>query len=74
MQALMQSLLQIEVRTASSLPVWVILFLAITAALILYTMLQHRRHMRNTSTKLCTGCGTSHPGFAKFCRHCGKHL
>lgn len=22
--------------------------------------------------KLCRGCGTSSPNFARFCRHCGR--
>ena len=68
----MQMLLQTATRV--SISGWVVLFLALTMVLIIYTMLQHRRHMRNTATRLCTGCGTSHPGFARFCRHCGKHL
>ncbi|MEM8875963.1 MAG: hypothetical protein AAGD32_17090 [Planctomycetota bacterium] len=24
--------------------------------------------------RVCGNCATAHPGFAKYCRRCGKHL
>ena len=31
-----------------------------------------RRHNAATELKRCAGCRGEHPGFAAFCRHCGR--
>jgi ribosomal protein L40E len=49
----------------------VIIFVVIA---IVRTARMHRRHSWMTQPRLCRGCGTSHPPYARFCRRCGREL
>jgi ribosomal protein L40E len=54
------------------------MFIIFVAAVLLFLLIatasQHRRYSSQTQQKLCRGCGASHPGFAVFCRRCGRKL
>ena len=50
------------------------LIVLIVLVLLLITASQHRRHAAETDPRLCGGCGTSHPPFARFCRKCGRPI
>lgn len=50
------------------------LLIVLAVTLLIVTAIQSRRHARNTNSKLCPGCGTTHPGFAEYCRTCGRKL
>jgi ribosomal protein L40E len=52
----------------------VFLVLAVLMFLIFTTATQHRRYSAMTQQKLCRGCGAAHPGYASFCRRCGRKL
>lgn len=52
----------------------VIIMAAILLFLLITTAAQSRRYSAMTENKLCPGCGQSHPGFAAFCRRCGRKL
>lgn len=60
--------------TVSGLSLLVILLVAVAVLLLVITAMQSRRHTRLTNSKLCPGCGTTHPGFADYCRTCGRKL
>jgi predicted amidophosphoribosyltransferase len=53
-------------------------FLVFVAAVLLFLLIatasQHRGYSARTQTRLCSGCGQSHPPFAEFCRRCGRKL
>ena len=34
----------------------------------------HRHHARSTDRKRCTHCRVEHPGFAVYCRQCGRRF
>ncbi len=34
----------------------------------------HRKHAATTDRKRCHSCRAEHPGFANFCRHCGRRF
>lgn len=51
-----------------------LVLLAIGLILLLITAYQHRRHARRTDVRTCAGCGTGNPGFAEYCRHCGRKV
>jgi hypothetical protein len=55
-------------------PLLVIFVAGVLLLLLVATAAQHRRYSSQTQTKLCPGCGQSHPGFAQFCRRCGRKL
>jgi predicted amidophosphoribosyltransferase len=52
----------------------VVLVAAVLLFLLITTAAQHRRHSAQTQTRICPGCGQSHPGHAAFCRRCGRKL
>lgn len=60
----------------SSGPFNLVVIVGVTVAvlLLIITAIQSRRHARMTNSKLCPGCGTTHPGFAEYCRNCGRKL
>ncbi|HEY7089838.1 MAG TPA: hypothetical protein VH518_17200 [Tepidisphaeraceae bacterium] len=55
-------------------PFFIVFVAAVLLFLLIATASQHRRYSSQTQTKLCRGCGASHPGFAAFCRRCGRRL
>jgi ribosomal protein L40E len=57
-----------------SVSVLVLLLVVAAVVLLVITAIQSRRHTRMTNSKLCPGCGTTHPGFAEYCRTCGRKL
>lgn len=52
-------------------PIFVIVF---AFFLLVAIASRNRRHVAQTTLKLCKSCGTSHPSFARFCRSCGRNL
>ena len=50
------------------------ILMAIVVAVVIKTAKTNRGYMRETQQRLCRGCGVSHPGFADFCRRCGRKL
>ncbi len=44
------------------------------AFFLLVAIAKSKRHVAQTTLKLCKSCGTSHPNFARFCRNCGRNL
>jgi predicted amidophosphoribosyltransferase len=42
-------------------------------AFLLRTLISNRKST-NESTRECRACGATQPGFAKFCRRCGRAL
>jgi hypothetical protein len=59
---------------ATNFALLVIFVAGVLLLLLVATAAQHRRYSSQTQTKLCPGCGQSHPGFAQFCRRCGRKL
>ena len=55
-------------------PFFIIFVAAVLLFLLIATASQHRRYSSQTQNKLCRGCGASHPGYAAFCRRCGRKL
>ena len=55
-------------------PFFIIFVAAVLLFLLIATASQHRRYSSQTQNKLCRGCGASHPGYAVFCRRCGRKL
>jgi ribosomal protein L40E len=55
-------------------PFVILVLLAVAVFLIVTTATQHRRYSSMTQQKLCRGCGAAHPGYAAFCRRCGRKL
>jgi ribosomal protein L40E len=55
-------------------PFFIVLVAAALLFLLIATASQHRRYLSQTQTRLCRGCGASHPNFATFCRRCGRKL
>ena len=53
-------------------PMFIMLVIAVVFFLI-FRVLSGPRN-RGGEGRLCRGCGASHPGFARFCRRCGKQL
>ena len=50
----------------------IIVVIVVVALLLIFKSGGGQRAMQMTRT--CRDCGASHPGFAKFCRRCGKRL
>jgi hypothetical protein len=50
----------------------IIVVIVVVALLLIFKSGGGRRAMHVTRT--CRDCGASHPGFAKFCRRCGKRM
>ena len=46
----------------------------VVTVLLVVTASQHRRHASETNPRVCRGCGTPHPPFARFCRRCGRAI
>lgn len=42
-------------------------------AFLTRTLMTSRRHV-DRSTRECKACGATQPGFARFCRRCGRGL
>lgn len=40
-------------------------------AVVVWTIVSHRRYARDTDRAICAHCGRALPGFAKFCSQCG---
>jgi ribosomal protein L40E len=55
-------------------PFFIIFVAAVLLFLLIVTASQHKRLTSQTQSKLCRGCGASHPNFATFCRRCGRRL
>ena len=53
-------------------PMFIFLVIAVVVFLII-RVLGGPRHPRG-ETRLCRACGASQPGFARFCRRCGRQL
>ena len=53
---------------------FVLIVITVLLFLVITTAAQHRRYSAQTQNKLCPGCGQGHPGFAAFCRRCGRKL
>lgn len=67
----------IELLAQAPMPVMdgrfiIILVIVAVALLLIFKSGGGRRAMGMTRT--CRECGAAHPGFAKFCRRCGKRL
>ena len=43
-------------------------------AMVAKTAEGHREHAAATDRKRCRHCSVEHPGFAAFCRHCGRRF
>jgi hypothetical protein len=53
------------------------LLLIILVVVIFWAMLSsanRRRRQLQDDPLPCIGCGTLHPGYASYCRHCGRKL
>jgi ribosomal protein L40E len=55
-------------------PLLIVVVAAVLLFLLIRTASMSRRYTSHTDQKLCRGCGASHPGFARFCRRCGRNL
>jgi ribosomal protein L40E len=55
-------------------PFFLVVILGVVVFLLVTTASQHRRYSNMTQQKLCRGCGAAHPGYAAFCRRCGRRL
>jgi ribosomal protein L40E len=55
-------------------PFFILFVAAVLLFLLIATASQHRRYSAHTQNKLCRGCGAGHPGYAAFCRRCGRRL
>lgn len=55
-------------------PMFVVLVAVVLLLLLIATAAQHRRYSSHTQQRLCSGCGASHPGYAVYCRRCGRKL
>ena len=53
-------------------PIFIFVIVAVVVFLII-RVLSGPRHPRG-EMRVCRACGASHPGFAKFCRRCGRQL
>jgi len=53
-------------------PFFIVFVAAVLLFLLAATASQRRRF--STATRLCRGCGASHPAYATFCRRCGRRL
>jgi hypothetical protein len=51
-----------------------IVFVVVVIFVIVAAASRSRQYIARTDQKLCKSCGTAHPGFAQFCRRCGKSL
>ncbi|HZZ42941.1 MAG TPA: hypothetical protein VFE58_08380 [Tepidisphaeraceae bacterium] len=50
---------------------WVIIAAAVFFVLSVWN--QHRPHATDHPAT-CGDCGSSHPSFARYCRHCGRRM
>lgn len=58
----------------SHLP-WIVALLLLALLLAaLVSMRADGKLDRDAGGRVCPGCGESHPGFARFCRRCGRIL
>ena len=53
-------------------PMFIFLVVVVVVVLVISTQAGKRAHRHGQ--QLCRACGASHPGFAKFCRRCGRQL
>ncbi len=57
---------------------WVFLFLCFALwgifAAVAKTAEGHREHAATTDRKRCRHCQVEHPGFAAYCRNCGRRF
>jgi ribosomal protein L40E len=54
---------------------WFVVFgLIVVGVMLVRTAKISRQHTMETDQHVCKGCGTPHPGFAQFCRQCGRRL
>jgi hypothetical protein len=53
-------------------PLFIVLVLAVVMFIVVSAM-SGRRPARG-AMRICRACGASHPGFARFCRKCGRQL
>lgn len=51
-----------------------VIFVTIMLVAFLFRTLRANRRSVNYRTRECSACGATQPGFAKFCRRCGKVL
>ena len=51
-----------------------VIFVAIMLVGFLVRTLRSNRRAGNLNAKECQACGATQPGFAKFCRRCGRAL
>ena len=60
------------------LPSGLVMFLVIVAVVVLIVIIKSAGSPRHFGAggdhRTCRGCGASHPGFAVFCRRCGRRL
>ena len=71
-QVLMMELLAQGMPPTMDAKFIIIVVIVVVALLLIFKSGGGQRAMHMTRT--CRDCGASHPGFAKFCRRCGKRL
>jgi hypothetical protein len=53
------------------------LFIALVMIVVMFVIIgavSGKRARRRGEQSICRACGASHPGFARFCRRCGRQL
>ena len=56
------------------LPPMFIVLVVVVLVFVLVRLLSGSRRISRGEQRLCRACGASHPGFARFCRRCGREL
>jgi hypothetical protein len=51
-----------------------VIFVALMLVMFLVRVVTSSRRNVNLTTRECKACGAMQPGFARFCRRCGKAL
>ena len=55
-------------------PLFILLVLAVVVFIIVSAKMSGHCRPNRGAMHICRACGASHPGFARFCRKCGRQL
>ena len=50
------------------------IFLVVMVVIVLIASVRASSRNRRAGQQMCRACGATHPGFARFCRRCGREL